>query len=213
MLIKTNATTSLFDYDNLVNVITAEGKNQYGPDFAIHEQDLPVVYALLAYALRDEAVAAMAEISLYKGIMLTGPVGCGKTSLMRIMRKLMADTFKPVMKSCGDICGEFSLKGYETITRYSVNAFHPYSSVPRVYCFDDLGMENIVNFLGTKWNVMQEILYSRYDYFVSHKMITHVTSNLNGDELESRYGVRVRSRMREMFNLISFEQDSEDKRK
>lgn len=132
---------------------------------------------------------------------------------MRIIRKLVPVSFQPVIKTCRDISGEFSVKGYETIARYGTNAFHPYSSVPRVYCFDDLGVENTVSFRGTKWNVMLEILYTRYDYFISHKMITHVTTNLNGEELEAMYGLRMRSRMREMFNLISFEQGTADKRK
>lgn len=202
--------TSHFDYNHIVKLISTEGKREYGPGFEIKEKDLPLVHTLLAYALRDEAAEG---IDFNKGIMLTGPIGCGKTSLINLMRKLMPDTFKPVIKSCSDIIGEFTMKGYETIVHYSVNAFHPYSSVPRVYCFDDLGVENTVTHKGTKWNVMLEILYARHKYFLSQKMITHITTNLNGDELGEMYGKRLRSRMREMFNLISFDADTEDKRK
>lgn len=36
-------------------------------------------------------------------------------------------------------------------------------------------------------------------------MITHATTNLSASELEDYYGNRVRSRMREMFNLIAFD--------
>ncbi len=43
-------------------------------------------------------------------------------------------------------------------------------------------------------------------------MITHATTNLSASELEEYYGNRVRSRMREMFNLISFESSAKDKR-
>jgi DNA replication protein DnaC len=49
-----------------------------------------------------------------------------------------------------------------------------------------------------------EIMLSRYEYFISQKKITHLTTNLSASELESYYGNRVRSRLREMFNLISF---------
>lgn len=204
---------SPYDYDYLVNQITTEGKKIYGNDFAIHPPDLPVIHKLLAYVLRDEATAARSGIDFHKGIMLSGRVGCGKTSLMSIMRKLSPETFKPVIKSCREISIEFGKLGYETIARYSANAFHPYSSVPRVYCFDDLGLETTVNYWGDKWNVMVEILLSRYDLFISHKMITHVTTNLNGDELEAIYGNRLRSRMRAMFNLIAFDPDTTDKRR
>ena len=38
-------------------------------------------------------------------------------------------------------------------------------------------------------------------------------THLNTDEIEKRYGNRVRSRLRAMFNLVSFNQNSIDKRK
>jgi len=43
-------------------------------------------------------------------------------------------------------------------------------------------------------------------------MKTHITTNLNGDEIEEMYGTRVRSRMREQFNLIAFDEAAKDKR-
>jgi hypothetical protein len=39
------------------------------------------------------------------------------------------------------------------------------------------------------------------------------TTTLNAQELENRYGNRVRSRLKSMFNLISFDKNSVDKRK
>ena len=60
---------------------------------------------------------------------------------------------------------------------------------------------------------MAEILLSRYDLMKYEGVITHATTNLNADELEKIYGNRVRSRLREMFNLISFPELSIDKRK
>ncbi|HCY80234.1 MAG TPA: ATPase, partial [Xanthomarina gelatinilytica] len=61
-------------------------------------------------------------------------------------------------------------------------------------------------------NVMGEILLSRYDLFLQRKIRTHATTNLNAQELEGRYGNRVRSRMRQLFNLIAFDKESKDKR-
>jgi hypothetical protein len=59
---------------------------------------------------------------------------------------------------------------------------------------------------------MGEILLSRYDLFLHNKIKTHATTNLNANELEERYGNRVRSRMRQLFNLIAFDKMSIDKR-
>ena len=59
---------------------------------------------------------------------------------------------------------------------------------------------------------MAEILLSRYDLFVSKGIPTHLTTNLSASEIEDKYGNRVRSRMREMFNLVAFDKNAGDKR-
>jgi hypothetical protein len=81
-----------------------------------------------------------------------------------------------------------------------------------VYCFDDLGTENNLKLYGNECNVMAEILLSRYDLFVSRKLITHLTTNLSASEIEAAYGNRLRSRLREQFNLIAFNNNTLDKR-
>jgi hypothetical protein len=59
---------------------------------------------------------------------------------------------------------------------------------------------------------MGEILLSRYELFTAHGMITHITTNLSGGELEEFYGNRLRSRMRQMINPVSFNSGANDKR-
>jgi len=75
---------------------------------------------------------------------------------------------------------------------------------PKPLCLDDLGLESTIKHYGNETNTIAEILLNRYHLFTTRGMITHATTNLNPDELENLYGNRVRSRMREMFNLISF---------
>lgn len=107
------------------------------------------------------------------------------------------------------------VQGYSVIQKYSNESFRfrgPEKET-KIYCFDDLGVENNLKYYGNECNVMAEILLSRYDLFISHNMLTHITTNLNSSEIESMYGNRVRSRMRQMFNLIGFEAISKDKRK
>ena len=43
-------------------------------------------------------------------------------------------------------------------------------------------------------------------------MITHITTNLNSSEIEDIYGTRLRSRLREQFNLIAFDRKAKDMR-
>ena len=113
------------------------------------------------------------------------------------------------MKACRDVSFEFIQEGYEVIWRYSRMSFS--NNLPKTYCFDDLGTEQSLKYFGNECNVMGEVLLSRYEYYISHKMITHLTTNFSASEIEENYGGRVRSRMRKMFNLISFN-DSHDKR-
>ena len=129
---------------------------------------------------------------------------------MTVLRFFQPGDNRYIIKSCHDVSFEFIQEGYSVILRYSKQAFK--QDKPKMYCFDDLGTENNLKYYGNECNVMSEILSSRYDMFVSRQMITHITTNLNSSEIESLYGIRVRSRMREMFNLVSFEKEARDKR-
>jgi hypothetical protein len=98
----------------------------------------------------------------------------------------------------------FNHIGFKTIEDYGNGQY---------FCFDDLGVEPIGRHYGKDCNVMGEILLSRHDLFLKYKIKTHGTTNLNAKELEDKYGNRVRSRMRELFNLVGFDKGSKDKRK
>jgi len=105
--------------------------------------------------------------------MLSGPIGCGKTSLMFLLRHFLPHQNQFIVKSCRDISFEFIKEGYITIQKYSHLSFKNHE--PIVYCFDDLGTENNLKFYGNECNIMAEILLSRYDLFVNRKLITHIT--------------------------------------
>ena len=188
-----------------------KGKEQYGQHFKIYEQDKTLLRKLLCYFLQDSSVASQLHINFNKGILLTGPVGCGKTTLMALMRFFQPAQSRFILKSCRDISFDFIKEGYETIHKYSRQSFKSFE--PITYCFDDLGTENNLKYFGNECNVMAEVLLSRYDLFVSRKLQTHLTTNLSASEIEVAYGNRIRSRMREMFNLLSFSMESTDKRK
>ncbi|MFT3738462.1 MAG: AAA family ATPase [Breznakibacter sp.] len=201
---------SPYDFETCLRIIERKGKELYGEHFRIFQEDYPLIAKLLAYILKDEETCTQNGISLKKGVLLTGPVGCGKTSLMTVLRFFQPGDNRYIVKSCRDVSFEFIQEGYSVIQKYSKQAFN--QDKPKMYCFDDLGTENNLKYYGNECNVMTEILLSRYDHFVTRQMITHITTNLNSSEIESLYGIRVRSRMREMFNLVSFEKEARDKR-
>ena len=206
--------SKVFNFPELLSALERSGKSVYGSHFKIYEEDHSIIFKLLVYFLRDEENATRLGINLKKGILLTGPVGCGKTSLMNLVRFITPVEYQHVMISTRKISFEFNREGYSIIEKYSTGSFKMISSewVPRHYCFDDLGIENNIKYFGNECNVMAEILLSRYDLFITHGMFTHITTNLNSSELEGLYGNRVRSRMRSMLNLISFGSEVSDKR-
>lgn len=204
---------SRFDYIYLLDKIEEKGKILYGKAYAIDDIDRPVMTKLIAYFLQDEEVAEKENLDLKKGLLLTGPIGCGKTALMRIMSHLCLPDHRPYLKSAIDVNLEFGELGSDVILKYSKRAFNPYRKIPVSYCFDDVGQEAIVNFWGNKINLIGQILFTRYNLMHSHGMVTHVITKLNATELETVYGDQMRSRMREMFNLIAFQPESRDKRR
>lgn len=206
-------TKSPYDYWAWWLWLELKGKNIYGPWFQLHHQDAEVILKLLIWCVQDKENAPAHAIELHKGIMLAGGVGCGKTSLMNIVRHILSESVRHRMKPCREIAFDYARDGYETLMIYGKQSFQPISLKPINLCFDDLGLEPDVSYYGNACNTMQQILLTRYDYYIHTHMLTHVTTNLNSTDIEERYGKRVRSRCREMFNLISFPADSPEKRK
>nr|WP_315203497.1 AAA family ATPase [uncultured Flavobacterium sp.] len=201
---------SHYNYQEIIIWLEQKGVELFGNHFKILESDYPIIYKLIAYFLKDEATCFQYNINLNKGILLSGPVGCGKTSLMNLMKYLTATEHKFFVKPCRDISFEFIQDGYQIIHKYSKGKL--YESEPKTICFDDLGTENNLKYYGNECSVMAEILLSRYDIFTTKKIQTHITTNLSASEIETAYGNRVRSRLREMINLIAFEKGIKDKR-
>lgn len=200
-----------YSFQWLIVNLQAHGRKQFGPHFAIRRADYDLMRRLLVYFLADPSQAAQLGIDISKGIILSGPIGCGKTSLMSLMRLIPGPDRNFTMKPTRDVSFEFIQDGYEVIHRYSRLSFNAHG--PRTYCFDDLGAEQALKYFGNECNVMAEVILSRYDFYVASKMRTHLTTNLSASEIDTMYGPRIRSRMREMFNLISFNDLHKDQRR
>jgi energy-coupling factor transporter ATP-binding protein EcfA2 len=147
--------------DNL-SILQTKGKELFGEHFQIIPEDYEVVHKLLTWFLQDEKQARQFGINLNKGILLSGPVGCGKTSLTTLIRVLIPPQQRFGIKSCREIAFDFIKDGYEIIQRYSTHAYTNTVTPPKphTHCFDDLGAESTLKYYGNQCNVMGEILFS-----------------------------------------------------
>ncbi|WBL26715.1 ATPase [Zunongwangia sp. HGR-M22] len=200
-----DGSTIHYDFYRILQYLEVKGKMLYGEDFKIYKKDRPLIRKLCAYFINDQKSCKRYNIILKKGILLSGPVGCGKTSLMKVLRYIVPKKMPYEMIPSRNVVFSFNHLGFKTVQEYGDSGS---------FCFDDLGLEPFGRFYGKDANVMGEVLLSRYELFIHTKgrLKTYATTNLNAAELEDRYGNRVRSRMRELFNLISFNNESADKR-
>ncbi|MGX7666293.1 ATPase [Flavobacterium pedocola] len=199
-----------YNYPEILAWLEQRGKQDYGEKFHFAQQDILNITKLIAYFLKDETKTNEFGIDLTKGILLSGPVGCGKTTLMTLMKYVAKQNNRFYLKTCRDISFEFIKEGYEIIHRYSRGSYS--QTEYKNYCFDDLGVEQNLKYYGNECNVMAEIILSRYDLFIARKVQTHLTTNLSASEIETAYGNRIRSRLRGMLNLIAFDKNTADKR-
>ncbi len=208
-----------YDFEKIKTYLNIKGHMLFGKNFRIYKEDEALLFKLCSYFIQDHYSCAQMGIDTNKGILLSGPVGCGKTSLMQLLLHLAPHKTTYEIIPTRNIVFSFNASGFETLEQYNQT---------KNYCFDDLGVEPIGSHYAKNCNVLGEILLSRYDLFTRHPelvsgshqansktsnhSITHITTNLNTRELETRYGKRVRSRLRQMMNVIAFDSNSIDKR-
>jgi hypothetical protein len=174
-------------------------------NFSLSTKEIKLYELLAMYFTGDKAFEDAGYV-LDKGLMLYGGVGCGKTTIMKLFRDNPIQPFGIV--ECMKISDQYKQK------EGGADIIHQYSFIPSI-CFNDLGTEiesGESSHFGNKKNVMAEIVLTHYEKNEKKKFKFHFTTNLNADQQDKYYGPRVRSRLREMCNVISLE-GIEDKRK
>lgn len=165
-----------------------------GEKFVIDRYNRKLLRNLAFYFGRDGRF----DGDLNKGILLQGEFGVGKSFPLICA----AGMFSPVafeqdmMKSSNQLITiyEKSLKDktFQGIEKYESG----------VFTIDEICEKHDANNFGIKVNIIQQLIELRYDLFVRTGTVTHGTTNfITGDQIEQHFGGRVRSRMREMFNV------------
>lgn len=180
-------------------------EKRFNRKFQIDSDNRELVQKLALY-FTDNPEFEVGGYSLNKGILIMGNVGCGKTEIMKFFQKNKKGCF--ALKSANDIASDYSIYKNEIDDVYSTPIQKP-THDPDVffqheigYCFDDLGTEEEKSDYGNKKNVMADVLMAIYVKGSIKRF--HITTNLmSKEEIEAKYGTRVNSRLREMFNVFS----------
>lgn len=182
-------------------------KTQAGGRFMVEEWNKPVILQLCLYFAGDPKCEEYG-LSLEKGIAIIGPSGTGKTHLMTFFQKNPVQSYLNV--TCSLVAERFRTgwkRNEQDTLEYYVGPAkaefgHVYGHTELGYCFGDLGTEGEKKNYGNTVNVMEHILFQRYENKLPFNQ-THITTNLNADEIKERYGERIRDRFREMFNQVA----------
>ena len=163
-------------------------KQNEGTGFVWDQHNEDQVHNILQHFVSDDKF----------GLFLRGPIGCGKSS---VLKALTLNPFRPFhFVSCKKIQSYFAQGGFEVIQKYMKGN----------YCFDEFGDEEEATNYGNKVEVMTYILESQYDCKTYPG--TMITTNLNSDQIRERYGERIWSRLNEMYDFVLFDTDSPDRR-
>lgn len=171
--------------------------------FIVDSTNIEIISKLCLYFAGVETE----ELPLTKGILLSGEVGVGKS----LMFKAFSEALKNYGKSFRIVSCQDVVFGYENTGELDLYMGNEkgYSGKPAKFCFDEIGRETIpAMHFGNKRNVMQHILAYRYNYWQSHGLITHGTTNASPQEIISVYGEHIADRIKEMFNYLVIKGES-----
>jgi len=94
---------------------------------------------------------------------------------------------------------------YSSLQRADIG--HIYNHEYLGCCFGDLGAENESKSFGNTRNVMDDIIFNRYESKIPFHY-THFTTNLDADMIKQIYGERTLDRLCEMCNVLVIEGES-----
>lgn len=191
---------------------------QFGFKFQVPEHWHDVLHLLCLYFTNDPEFENYdymgAKYSLSKGIWLqSADRGTGKSVLLSLFRVNKRQCFDMIsmhnlwqMFRRGGNAGIDHLNTYSQIQSVSPGARNFYQH-EHSFCYDELFGEEKVNYMGNAMDISAYMINSLYDIRKYHGQFYkfHCTSNYDGEAIEHKCGKTIRSRMKEMFNLIKLD--------
>lgn len=181
------------------------------PNFIVDDRNRKTLGALYDYVWKKSDT-----LDSSKGLLLWGPIGTGKSTLIKGIQLYLAKVNRYCYACANKDIGFQFTSAVEISLKYSKDGMDGLTRlVDREYmsnlAIDELGKEPIESkHFGTTLNVMQVLLQLRYD--VRNEYKTFATTNMNPDtEIVERYGEYIGDRIKEMFNIIKIKGESRRK--
>ena len=196
--------TKNVSYETVYNYFLQVATEKCRKQFVLDSENKELVEVLCLYFAKDKRfidykfkgssvkIINKGEPDLEKGIMIFGNYGFGKSFTMQVFKNLYVPGNKFSFHKANDIVMEYSKDGYAGLEKFLKGNCY----------YDDIGTEDKASHYEKGKELFKTIIEYRYDKFLELGKKTHLTSNLDPDEIAERYGERIESRIHEMFNII-----------
>ena len=184
----------LWDANKMYNLLYYTSLNKYGKELVYNEHNLHYIKAMCMFLSLDPRFETDDEFkklkySFKKGVLIRGNYGIGKT---HVIKCLAGNELQPI--------GLYSM--IKISEKIKEDGEYSLQCLSKKLYLDDVGTEEpTINHYGTKINFFKDFIEKAYNWHDYSKLI--ITTNCSFDEIEEKYGGRVRSRMAEMFNVIN----------
>lgn len=135
-----------------------------------------------------------------KGILILGNIGVGKSTLIRALNTF----YKRTNQTNKSFVETSAIRIVSKYLDVGDEVFELFGKAYNYNCYiDDLGLESDASRFGNKVDVLKNLMLIRYDIRDNAK--TFITTNLNINEIEERYGKQVIDRLKEMCFFVKLE--------
>lgn len=174
----------------IFNLMAFTSKKVFDVDLIVNEQTKMLIKVICFFISKDHRFETELGYSFKKGLLIRGVSGLGKTFLIRCVQD---NELQPVqVLSMIAIANEIKSNGEYRLS------YNP----EKIIYLDDVGTEQAtINHFGTKINFFKDYLEM---YYLNNIFYNNLIISMNNDfdEIEEKYGFRVRSRIKDMFNII-----------
>jgi hypothetical protein len=176
------------DANYMFNLMAKTSLHKLGKKLIVNSETTPLIKIICFFLSNDERFEKELGYGFNKGLWIRGTVGLGKTYLFSCVKD---NLLKPInIYSMIDISQDVKEDGDFTID---------YSKL--VY-LDDVGSEShVVKHYGTDINFFKNFIETYYLNTTKFNRLI-ISTNNSFSEIENKYGFRVRSRVKDMFNII-----------